>query len=148
MPIRQAQNARKRKTVLESGEAEAQAIAAQRDERRITRAQKEGEPENYSMSDPDAPLLGRLNTMSRRSMDRKEAARLGISIADLRAQRAAELVDPEGVQRPDRPGNPRGTVPEGGEASPLGDEERRRRRGRVPLRTVLSETVGGTRLGA
>lgn len=147
MPIRQAQNAKKRKTVLESGEAEAQAIAAQRTDHRVTQAEKDRQA--APAQDPEAGITGLdFMAMFDAMRDRKEAKRLGISVADLRAMRSSELVDPVGTERLDKPGNPRGTVPSGGEASPLGDEERRRRRGRVPLRTVLSDTVGGTRLGA
>lgn len=147
MPIRQAQNARKRKTVLDSGEAEAQAIARQGADTRVTRGEQEPAKPKYSMSDADAPLLGRFGTLIDASRDRKEAKRLGLSVQDYRAQRASELVDPEGTKR-GKQGRPSGPVPEGGEPNALGEDERRRRASRRGMRTVLSDATGGTRLGA
>lgn len=142
MPIRQAQNAKKRKTVLASGEDEARAIARQRTDMRVTRGERDPE----KPVDPESPGYGAVQAQLRR--DRKEAERLGISVADLRAMRSSELVDPEGTVQGEK-GRPKGPVPAGGEPTALGDDERRRRRAvRRAFRTVLSDVEGGTRLGA
>jgi hypothetical protein len=81
--------------------------------------------------------------------DAAEAKSLGISVTDLRSMRETAVTDPKGVQRLDKPGNPKGAVPTGGEDTVLGDGgDRKRRRRAAMTTTVLSDAVGGTRLGA
>lgn len=153
MPIRQAQNARKRKTVLASGEDEARAIARQRTDQRVTRGELDAAKAASTKSlaelraENEGITLGEFSAMLKYKRDRQEANRLGISVADLRAMRSSELVDPKGTVQGEK-GRPKGPVPAGGEPTALGGEERRRRGVRRAFRTVLSDVEGGTRLGA